>query len=65
MRGNPLRESACGSRRNRRGALSWEQATDEILAHGGSQFDPKVVRAFCMRERQLHRMYEELSIVAA
>jgi response regulator RpfG family c-di-GMP phosphodiesterase len=56
---------AMTSDRPYRAALSWEQATDEILAHDGSQFDPKVVRAFCMRERQLHRIYEELSIVAA
>ncbi len=56
---------AMTSDRPYRAALSWEQATDEILSQDGSQFDPKVVRAFCMRERQLHRIYEELSIVAA
>jgi response regulator RpfG family c-di-GMP phosphodiesterase len=46
-------------------ALSWEEATDEILSQDGSQFDPRVVRAFCTRERQLRRTYEELSVVAA
>jgi ribonuclease P protein subunit RPR2 len=56
---------AMTSNRPYRAALSWEEAMDEILSHDGSQFDPKVVRAFCMRERQLHRIYEELSIVAA
>jgi response regulator RpfG family c-di-GMP phosphodiesterase len=56
---------AMTSDRPYREALSWEKATDEILSQDGSQFDPKVVRAFCMRERQLHRIYEELSIVAA
>jgi hypothetical protein len=29
------------------------------------QFDPQVVRAFCMRERLLRRIFEELSVVAA
>ena len=56
---------AMTSDRPYRTALSWEQATDEILSHDGSQFDPKVVRAFCTRERQLHRIYEEFSAVAA
>ena len=56
---------AMTSDRPYRTALSWEEATDEILSHDGSQFDPKVVRAFCTRERQLHRIYEEFSAVAA
>jgi hypothetical protein len=45
-----------------RAALTGEKATDEILSHDGSQFDPKVVRAFCTRERQLHRIYEAFSV---
>ena len=56
---------AMTSDRPYRAALSWEEATDEILSQDGSQFDPKVVRAFCTRERQLRRTYEELSVVAA
>jgi putative two-component system response regulator len=56
---------AMTSDRPYRKALSWEQATDEILSQDGSQFDPKVVRAFCARERQFHRIYEEFSVVAA
>jgi response regulator RpfG family c-di-GMP phosphodiesterase len=56
---------AMTSDRPYRKALSWEQATDEILSHDGTQFDPKVVRAFCARERQFHRIYEEFSVVAA
>ena len=56
---------AMTSDRPYRKALGWERAVDEILSHDGTQFDPKVVRAFSMRERQLHRIYEEFSIVAA
>jgi response regulator RpfG family c-di-GMP phosphodiesterase len=56
---------AMTSDRPYRPALSWEDATDEILSQDGSQFDPRVVRAFCTRERQLRRTYEELSFVAA
>src|SRR6266550_567642 len=37
---------AMTSDRPYRVALTWEKATDEILSHAGSQFDPKVVRAF-------------------
>jgi response regulator RpfG family c-di-GMP phosphodiesterase len=56
---------AMTSDRPYRAALSWEEATDEVLSQDGSQFDPNVVRAFCTRERQLRRTYEELSVVAA
>jgi response regulator RpfG family c-di-GMP phosphodiesterase len=38
---------------------------DEILGQDGAQFDPQVVRAFCIRERRLRRIFEELSFVAA
>ena len=48
-----------------RKALSWEEATDQILAQRGGQFDPQVVKAFSVRERRLRRIYEELSAVAA
>jgi response regulator RpfG family c-di-GMP phosphodiesterase len=56
---------AMTSDRPYRAALTWEEATDEILSQDGAQFDPHVVRAFCTRERQLRRTYEELSVVAA
>jgi ribonuclease P protein subunit RPR2 len=56
---------AMTSDRPYRDALTWEQATDEILAQDGTQFDPQVVRAFCMRERLLRRIFEELIVVAA
>ncbi len=55
---------AMTSNRPYRKALTWDEATDEILSDDG-QFDPRVVRAFSMRERRLHRIYEELSAVAA
>ena len=56
---------AMTSDRPYRSALSWDEATDEILSQDGAQFDPQVVRAFCTRERQLHRIYEELSAAVA
>ena len=56
---------AMTSDRPYRSALSWEEATDEILSQDGAQFDPQVVRAFCTRERHLHRIYEELSAAVA
>jgi cyclic di-GMP phosphodiesterase len=56
---------AMTSDRPYRNALSWEQATDEILSQDGAQFDPQVVRAFCIRERRLRRIFEELAVVAA
>jgi response regulator RpfG family c-di-GMP phosphodiesterase len=56
---------AMTSDRPYRAALKWEQATDEILAEDGGQFDPQVVRAFSVRERQLRRIFDELAVVAA
>jgi response regulator RpfG family c-di-GMP phosphodiesterase len=56
---------AMTSDRPYRSALTWEQATDEILSEDGGQFDPQVVRAFSIRERQLRRIYDELSAFAA
>jgi response regulator RpfG family c-di-GMP phosphodiesterase len=55
---------AMTSDRPYRQALGWDDATDRILSEHG-QFDPRVVRAFSMRERRLRRIYEELSAVAA
>jgi response regulator RpfG family c-di-GMP phosphodiesterase len=56
---------AMTSDRPYRAALSWDEAMDEILSQDGAQFDPQVVRAFCIRERRLRRIFEELSFVAA
>jgi len=56
---------AMTSERPYRPALGWQHATGEILAANGSQFDPRVVRAFSLRERQLRRIFEELWVVSA
>ena len=48
-----------------RGALSWDEATDEILSGSGSQFDPRVVAAFAAREGRLRRISEELAEAVA
>jgi response regulator RpfG family c-di-GMP phosphodiesterase len=56
---------AMTSDRPYRDALTWEEATDEILSEDGGQFDPHVVRAFCIRERRLRRIFDELAVVAA
>jgi response regulator RpfG family c-di-GMP phosphodiesterase len=56
---------AMTSDRPYRDAMTWEEATDEILAQDGTQFDPQVVRAFCIREQRLRRIFEELIVVAA
>lgn len=48
-----------------RDALSWDEATDEILSEDGGQFDPRVVRAFSIREPQLRRIFDELAVFAA
>ena len=56
---------AMTSNRPYRVARSWEEATDEILSEDGGQFDPRVVRAFCIRERRLRRIFDELAAIAA
>ena len=56
---------AMTSDRPYRQALSWERATDEILGQTGQQFDPRVVKAFSVRERRLRRIFSELSVAAA
>lgn len=56
---------AMTSDRPYRDALSWDEATDEILAQDAAQFDPQVVRAFCVRERRLRRIFEEFAVVTA
>ncbi len=48
-----------------RPARSWEEATDEILAQAGKQFDPLVVAAFAKRETRMRRISEELAETAA
>jgi ribonuclease P protein subunit RPR2 len=55
---------AMTSDRPYREALSWDEAMDEILAQDAGQFDPQVVRAFCIRERRLRRIFEELAVIA-
>jgi response regulator RpfG family c-di-GMP phosphodiesterase len=47
-----------------RAARSWEEATDEILAQAGRQFDPRVVAAFAQREARMRRISEELAEAA-
>jgi ribonuclease P protein subunit RPR2 len=56
---------AMTSDRPYRSAVSWDRATDDILAQSGRQFDPQVVKAFSIRERRLRRIFDELSLVAA
>jgi response regulator RpfG family c-di-GMP phosphodiesterase len=56
---------AMTSDRPYRSALGWEEATEELLAHSGAQFDPQVVRAFSIRERRMRRIFDEFSVVAA
>jgi response regulator RpfG family c-di-GMP phosphodiesterase len=56
---------AMTSERPYRHALPWEDATDEILAQSGRQFDPRVVAAFAAREGRLRRISEELAEAAA
>jgi ribonuclease P protein subunit RPR2 len=56
---------AMTSDRPYRRALPWQQATEEILAQNGRQFDPQVVKAFALRERGLRRIFDELAVTAA
>ena len=55
---------AMTSERSYRGALEWEDAVDTLLRESGSQFDPRVVGAFALRERRLRRTRRELSAMA-
>jgi len=54
---------AMTSDRPYRRALGWKRTTDEILGGNGGQFDPRVVRAFSLRERRLRRIFDELWVV--
>jgi response regulator RpfG family c-di-GMP phosphodiesterase len=56
---------AMTSDRPYRARLPWDEAVDEILAQDGSQFDPRVVTAFAVREPRLRRIQEELAPHAA
>jgi response regulator RpfG family c-di-GMP phosphodiesterase len=56
---------AMTSDRPYRSALGWDEATEELLAQSGTQFDPHVVRAFSIRERRMRRIFDEFSVVAA
>ena len=51
---------AMTSDRPYRRAMDWHGTTEEILAGNGRQFDPRVVRAFSVRERQLRHIFDEL-----
>lgn len=57
---------AMTSDRPYRRALPWEAAHDEIVRHGGSQFDPRVVEAFleALKEWVQERDKEEAPAVA-
>ena len=55
---------AMTSERPYRGALEWEDAVDTVLRESGSQFDPRVVGAFALRERRLRRTSRELAGMA-
>jgi response regulator RpfG family c-di-GMP phosphodiesterase len=48
-----------------RRAQSWEDATDEVLAQAGKQFDPHVVAAFAQHEPRMRKISEELAEAAA
>ena len=52
---------AITSDRPYRSARSWEDATAEIVAEAGQQFDPGVVEAFRERERELRVASRELA----
>jgi putative two-component system response regulator len=56
---------AMTSDRPYRSALTWEQATDSIIGEDGGQFDPAVVKAFCLRERRLRRIFDDFALAAA
>jgi ribonuclease P protein subunit RPR2 len=56
---------AITSDRPYRRARPWEDAVDEVLLHSGTQFDPRVVRAFALREPQLRALSRDLADVAA
>jgi ribonuclease P protein subunit RPR2 len=47
-----------------RKARPWTDAIDELLACDGSQFDPRVISAFAIREPQLRRIHRDLSAAA-
>jgi len=53
---------AMTSDRPYRRALGWADARQEILAESGRQFDPDVVEAFTVRERDLRDIRRELAV---
>ena len=55
---------AMTSERPYRRTLSWEDAVEEVLKGSGSQFDPRVVQVFALREQRLHRTQHDLAHTA-
>ena len=55
---------AMTSARPYRQALSWDDAVDEIVRNSGTQFEPRVVGAFALREHRLHRTQYDLARIA-
>jgi response regulator RpfG family c-di-GMP phosphodiesterase len=53
---------AITSDRPYRPARGWSDAVKEIVAHGGTQFDPDVVAVFFEREEAFRRIYEEFNL---
>jgi response regulator RpfG family c-di-GMP phosphodiesterase len=52
---------AMTSDRPYRRALRWDEASEEIVAQAGKQFDPDVVDAFRERQSELHDVQRELT----
>jgi response regulator RpfG family c-di-GMP phosphodiesterase len=44
--------------------MSWESAVDELLRGSGTQFDPRVVQVFALREQRLRRTQHDLAYTA-
>jgi putative two-component system response regulator len=55
---------AMTSKRPYHRTLSWESAVDEVLRGSGSQFDPRVVQVFALREQRLRRTQHDLAHTA-
>jgi ribonuclease P protein subunit RPR2 len=47
-----------------RPARSWQAAIDELLSGDGTQFDPRIITAFAVREQRLRHIHDELLVAA-